>query len=351
MNRTADVVVVGAGSSARAPRTTSPRRAPGGPRPRARRSLAAGSTGACAGGFRFQFSSAINVRLSQASVPMITGFTEEHGLPARRRAGRLPVPGPGRGAVARLPRGERAARVAGRRGRGPHAGGGGLARAGDRDRGPGRGDVRPEGRDRRPRPGSRRGTPRSRGARAPRSSSASRSRTFGPTATGCWGSTRRRPGRCRRRRQRRGSVGGGPGRDGGRRPAARADPSARPGHRAVRRGARTADAGDRAPDQLLLPSRGRRGADGDGRGVRACSFETTTDETFIAEELLPTALRIFPPLEGGLGGALVGRAVRDDPDRHPIIGEAPGVRGSTSRTASAVTVSSTPRWSASSSRS
>ena len=43
--------------------------------------LAAGSTGACAGGFRYQFSSEVNVRLSQASVPMITGFTEEHGLP------------------------------------------------------------------------------------------------------------------------------------------------------------------------------------------------------------------------------------------------------------------------------
>jgi sarcosine oxidase, subunit beta len=43
--------------------------------------LAAGSTGACAGGFRQQFSSEVNVRLSQASVPMITGFTEQHGLP------------------------------------------------------------------------------------------------------------------------------------------------------------------------------------------------------------------------------------------------------------------------------
>lgn len=43
--------------------------------------LAAGSTGACAGGFRTQFSSEINIRLSLASVPMITGFTEEHGLP------------------------------------------------------------------------------------------------------------------------------------------------------------------------------------------------------------------------------------------------------------------------------
>jgi sarcosine oxidase subunit beta len=43
--------------------------------------LAAGSTGACAGGFRQQFSSEINIRLSKASVPMITGFTERHGLP------------------------------------------------------------------------------------------------------------------------------------------------------------------------------------------------------------------------------------------------------------------------------
>ena len=43
--------------------------------------LAAGSTGACAGGFRQQFSTEVNIRLSQASVPMITRFTEEHGLP------------------------------------------------------------------------------------------------------------------------------------------------------------------------------------------------------------------------------------------------------------------------------
>lgn len=43
--------------------------------------LAAGATGACAGGFRTQFSSEVNVRLSLASVPMITGFSEEHGLP------------------------------------------------------------------------------------------------------------------------------------------------------------------------------------------------------------------------------------------------------------------------------
>jgi sarcosine oxidase subunit beta len=42
--------------------------------------VATGSTGACAGGFRHQFSSRINIELSQASVPMILGFTHEHGL-------------------------------------------------------------------------------------------------------------------------------------------------------------------------------------------------------------------------------------------------------------------------------
>ena len=43
--------------------------------------VATGSTGACAGGFRYQFSSRINIELSLASVPMILGFTQEHGLP------------------------------------------------------------------------------------------------------------------------------------------------------------------------------------------------------------------------------------------------------------------------------
>ncbi len=43
--------------------------------------LGTGSTGACAGGFRHQFGSEVNVRLSQASIPMIVRFSEEHGLP------------------------------------------------------------------------------------------------------------------------------------------------------------------------------------------------------------------------------------------------------------------------------
>jgi sarcosine oxidase subunit beta len=40
-----------------------------------------GSTGRCAGGFRHQFSSEVNVRLSLESVRMIRTFSETHGLP------------------------------------------------------------------------------------------------------------------------------------------------------------------------------------------------------------------------------------------------------------------------------
>ena len=82
MTETADVVVVGGGivgtsaayhlAAAGAGRVMLLERA---------ERLGTGSTGACAGGFRYQFSSEVNVRLSQASVPMILRFSEEHGLP------------------------------------------------------------------------------------------------------------------------------------------------------------------------------------------------------------------------------------------------------------------------------
>lgn len=45
------------------------------------RALGLGSTGHCAGGFRHQFSSEINVRLSLESVRMIKAFSDTHGLP------------------------------------------------------------------------------------------------------------------------------------------------------------------------------------------------------------------------------------------------------------------------------
>jgi len=80
--RTADVVVVGGGvvgasaayhlAAAGAGRVLLLERAP---------ALGTGSTGACAGGFRHQFSSEVNIRLSLASVPMILSFAKTHGLP------------------------------------------------------------------------------------------------------------------------------------------------------------------------------------------------------------------------------------------------------------------------------
>jgi sarcosine oxidase subunit beta len=82
MMETADVVVVGGGivgvsaayhlADAGAGRVVLLERAG---------TLGTGSTAACAGGFRFQFSSEVNIRLSLASVPMIVAFEEEHGIP------------------------------------------------------------------------------------------------------------------------------------------------------------------------------------------------------------------------------------------------------------------------------
>ena len=82
MTTTADVAVVGGGAmgtsiayhlaAAGAGRVVLLEREP---------ALGLGSTGRCAGGFRIQFSSEINVRLSLASVRMIKAFSDEHGLP------------------------------------------------------------------------------------------------------------------------------------------------------------------------------------------------------------------------------------------------------------------------------
>jgi sarcosine oxidase subunit beta len=57
------------------------------------------------------------------------------------------------------------------------------------------------------------------------------------------------------------------------------------------------------------------------------SFDTARDERFVAEELLPTAVRVFPRLEeAAIEHSWVG-LYEMTPDRHPIIGEAPGVEG------------------------
>lgn len=56
------------------------------------------------------------------------------------------------------------------------------------------------------------------------------------------------------------------------------------------------------------------------------SFSTTVDQTFVAEEILPTAMRVFPPIEeAGIEHAWCG-LYEMTPDRHPILGEAvPGL--------------------------
>ena len=57
------------------------------------------------------------------------------------------------------------------------------------------------------------------------------------------------------------------------------------------------------------------------------SFDTRVDERFIAEEILPTAVEMFPPLEeADLRHRWCG-LYEMTPDRHPVIGEAPGVAG------------------------
>jgi sarcosine oxidase subunit beta len=63
-----------------------------------------------------------------------------------------------------------------------------------------------------------------------------------------------------------------------------------------------------------------------GRDERA-SFDVSVDDRLVAEELLPTAVRVFPPLErAGVASQWAG-LYEMTPDRHPIIGEAPGAPG------------------------
>ena len=66
---------------------------------------------------------------------------------------------------------------------------------------------------------------------------------------------------------------------------------------------------------------------GMGGKVERASFDTANDTAFVSDELFPTALRVFPPLEhAGMASAWRG-LYEMTPDRHPIIGEAPGVAG------------------------
>ena len=57
------------------------------------------------------------------------------------------------------------------------------------------------------------------------------------------------------------------------------------------------------------------------------SFDLKPDEAFVAESLLPTALGVFPPIEAAsIEHSWVG-LYEMTPDRHPILGPAPGLEG------------------------
>jgi sarcosine oxidase subunit beta len=57
------------------------------------------------------------------------------------------------------------------------------------------------------------------------------------------------------------------------------------------------------------------------------SFDTRVDERFIADEVIPTAVRLFPPLEEADVRFTWAGLYEMSPDRLPVIGEAPGVAG------------------------
>jgi sarcosine oxidase subunit beta len=61
---------------------------------------------------------------------------------------------------------------------------------------------------------------------------------------------------------------------------------------------------------------------GMGSPNERASFDTTVDEALVADELVPTAVRIFPPLERAGIARMWAGLYEMTPDRHPIIGRA-----------------------------
>ncbi len=289
--------------------------------------LAAGSTGVCAGGFRGQFSSETNIRLSLASVPMITGFTEEHGLPldiaqdgylflVRDRALWREFVAANElqrslGVRAELLSPEDAVALA------PGIALEGIVGAafGPRD-----GIADPSGLTQGYATLARRA-----GAEIEVGATVSSIRVLDGRVTGV-------------------ETSGGPV------DAPAVVNAAGPWAGEL---ARTAGVGlplEPIPRHVLVtggfPGRPHRRTlvidavtsfyfHREGPGVlmgmgsvhEGPSFDTRVDERFVAEELLPTAVRVFPPLEeAAIEHSWVG-LYEMTPDRHPIIGEAPGVRG------------------------
>ena len=291
------------------------------------RALGTGSTGACAGGFRHQFSSEVNVRLSIESIRMITSFSDEHGLP-------LDVSRDGYLFLVRSPEQweEFLAGVDLQRSLGvdtavlePSEAGrlvSGLALEGvvGATYGPEDGIADPAGLTQGYATAARRA-----GARI---------------VTGVEVTAIDAPGgRVRAVRTSSGTVS-----------APVVVDSAGPWAAVLAATAGVQVPLDPIPRQVVVtggfpgvPERRTLVIDADtsfyfhreGAGVlmgmggrdERPSFDTSTDERFVAEELLPVAVRVFPPLEHApITGGWCG-LYEMTPDRHPVIGEAPGVEG------------------------
>ena len=328
MTRTADVIVVGGGvvgasaayhiADAGAGHVLVLERAD---------QLAEGSTGACAGGFRYQFSSEVNVRLSRASIPMITGFTDDHGLPldvaqhgylfivrteslwrdflaANRMHASVGVEAEvlsPEEAVALAP-GISAERLVG-------------ATYGPRD-----GIADPSGLTQGYATLARRAGAEIelgvevQGVRSSNGRVLGVDTTGGPVdagvvvnAAGPWA----------------GRLASTVGVDLPLEPIPRHVLVTGPFPGAPERRTLVID----AETTFYFHREGAGVLMGMGGAAEVASFDTTPDEAFIAEELLPTAVRVFPPVEeAAVEHAWVG-LYEMTPDRHPIIGQAPGVAG------------------------
>jgi sarcosine oxidase subunit beta len=289
--------------------------------------LAAGSTGACAGGFRYQFSSEVNVRLSRASIPMITGFTEEHGLPLDvaqhgylflvrteslwrdfRAANRMHA---SVGVEADVLSPEEAVALA------PGISAEGLVGA---TYGPMDGIADPSGLTHGYASLARRAGAEIelgvevQGVRSSNGRVLGVDTTGGPVdagvvvnAAGPWA----------------GRLASTVGIDLPLEPIPRHVLVTGPFPGAPERRTLVID----AETTFYFHREGAGVLMGMGGAAEVASFDTTPDEAFIAEELLPTAVRIFPPVqEAAIEHTWVG-LYEMTPDRHPIIGQAPGVGG------------------------
>jgi sarcosine oxidase subunit beta len=326
MTRTADVVVVGGGvvgtsaayhlADAGAGHVLVLERAD---------HLAAGSTGACAGGFRYQFSSEVNVRLSRASIPMITGFTEQHGLPLDvaqhgylflvrteslwrdfRAANRMHA---SVGVEADVLSPEEAVALA------PGISAEGLVGA---TYGPMDGIADPSGLTQGYATLARRAGAEIelgvevQGVRSSNGRVLGVDTTGGPVdagvvvnAAGPWA----------------GRLASTVGIDLPLEPIPRHVLVTGPFPGVPERRTLVID----AETTFYFHREGAGVLMGMGGAAEVASFDTTPDERFIAEELLPTAVRIFPPVEeAAIEHTWVG-LYEMTPDRHPIIGQAPGV--------------------------